>query len=228
MDLINSVWTPVSIYTFNSVISVLTLRIFQMISEGNYFSKGYWEHLEPNADTELVASRSTGVITLLSKSTGNEIIREAIINRLLNTGEYVMGVKATSLGHATYDVRPQMGELTRINGTAATSRGQVSLDLRKDSSGAMNWTITPMFCKYTSLCHIPSSFFGSHTFRADPSDATVYVPTTADFIMVNGKNLSTTGSTTDLPWGVAAISKNNTDYTVKVHLVGTTEFNILA
>lgn len=38
-----------------------------MISEGNYFSKGYWEHLEPNADTELVASRSTGVITLLSK-----------------------------------------------------------------------------------------------------------------------------------------------------------------
>lgn len=38
-----------------------------MISEGNYFSKGYWEHLEPNADTETVASRSTGVITLLSE-----------------------------------------------------------------------------------------------------------------------------------------------------------------
>jgi hypothetical protein len=58
-----------------------------------------------------------------------------------------MGVKATSLGHATYDVRPQMGELTRVNGTAATSRGQVSLDLHKGSDGAMNWTVTPLFCK---------------------------------------------------------------------------------
>lgn len=38
-----------------------------MISEGKFFSKGYWEHLEPNEDTELVASRSTGVITLLSE-----------------------------------------------------------------------------------------------------------------------------------------------------------------
>ncbi|KAI5449845.1 hypothetical protein NCC49_003961 [Naganishia albida] len=167
MDIINSVWTP-------------------MISEGKFFSKGYWEHLEPNEDTELVASRSTGVITLLS--------------------EYVMGVKATSLGHATYDVRPQMGELTRINGTAATSRGQVALDLHKDTDGKMNWTVTPLFY---------------------PSDASLYIPTQADFITINGKNLSTAGGATDLPWGVAAITKNTTDYTVKVHLVGTTEFNIL-
>jgi hypothetical protein len=58
-----------------------------------------------------------------------------------------MGVKATSMGHATYDVRPQMGDLTRINGTAATSRGQVSLDLHKDTAGKMNWTVTPLFCK---------------------------------------------------------------------------------
>lgn len=58
-----------------------------------------------------------------------------------------MGVKATSPGHATYDVRPQMGELTRINGTAATSRGQVSLDLHKKADGKMNWTVTPLFCK---------------------------------------------------------------------------------
>lgn len=82
-----------------------------MISESNCFSKGYWDHLGTNGKTGLVASRGTGVITLLS--------------------DYVMGVKATSLGHATYDLRPQMGELTRVNGTAATSRGQVSLDLHK-------------------------------------------------------------------------------------------------
>lgn len=61
----------------------------------------------------------------------------------------------------------------------------------------------------------------------DPSDASLYIPTQADFITINGKNLSTAGGATDLPWGVAAISKNTTDYTVKVHLVGTTEFNIL-
>lgn len=61
----------------------------------------------------------------------------------------------------------------------------------------------------------------------DPSDATLYIPTQADLITINGKNLSTTGGASDLPWGVAAISKNTTDYTVKVHLVGTTEFNIL-
>lgn len=30
-----------------------------------------------------------------------------------------------------------------------------------------------------------------------------------------------------MPWGVSGISKNTSDYTVKVHLVGTTEFNIL-
>jgi hypothetical protein len=131
-----------------------------------------------------------------------------ILTGTVITGEYVMGVKATSIGHATYDIRPQMGELTRINGTAATSRGQVSLDLRRDaSSNAHNFTITPLFY---------------------PSDATLYIPSTADFIIVNGKNLSTTGGSKDLPWGVAAISKNDTDYTVKVHLVGTTEFNILA
>jgi hypothetical protein len=53
--------------TSRTVIAPLTLPTSQMISEGNYFSKGYWEHLEPNADTELVASRSTGVITLLSE-----------------------------------------------------------------------------------------------------------------------------------------------------------------
>lgn len=109
-----------------------------MISEGNYFSKGYWDHLEPNGETELVASRSTGVITLLS--------------------EYVMGVKATSLGHSTYDVRPQMGELTRVNGTAATSRGQVSLDLHKGADGAMNWTITPLFCKYDRALSPPATY----------------------------------------------------------------------
>lgn len=61
-----------------------------------------------------------------------------------------MGVKATSLEHATYDVRPQMGELTRVNGTAATSKGQVSLDLHKGSDGAMKWTVTPLFCKCRS------------------------------------------------------------------------------
>lgn len=60
----------------------------------------------------------------------------------------------------------------------------------------------------------------------DPSDATVYIPTSADFITINGKNVSTTGSS-DLPWGVSDISKNTSDYTVKAHLVGTTEFNIL-
>lgn len=60
----------------------------------------------------------------------------------------------------------------------------------------------------------------------DPSDATVYIPTSADFITINGKNVSTTGSS-DLPWRVSGISKNSSDHTVKVHLVGTTGFSIL-
>lgn len=84
-----------------------------------------------------------------------------------------MGVKATSMGHATYDVRPQMGDLTRTNGTAATSKGQVSLDFHKDTAGKMNWTVTPLFCKKRisifNLCPSLTRFLFYQTHLMPPS-----------------------------------------------------------
>jgi len=69
--------------------------------------------------------------------------------------EYLLGVRATSPAFATFDVRPQLGLLSRASSAVPTIRGPIPVDVNQTMAPGMKKGLAPV--GMTLRVHVPGS-----------------------------------------------------------------------
>ncbi|KAL9656761.1 hypothetical protein ABK040_003028 [Willaertia magna] len=150
-----------------------------MSKEGPYYTGTFWESASPNsypgASTSFAHAWSAGVTALLSK--------------------YVVGIKPTSPGYATWSIRPQPGPLDWANGSAATPYGILSVSWNNTKVFVMNVDVPPK------------------------TKGTVLIPTSESCVVVNGVNMNQ-GAITTSNTGIEKVSRDGVYLAVSITTPG--------